>query len=87
MSKNNACCGNCRFGMEIYRENIVRCRIVPPTVIYSSVRNETATMFPELNKDSWCGKYVPNDEEMDRQVEQAKKALRPKIRQFALRVT
>jgi len=55
-------CENCRF-FELIGNTMGYCKINPPVVFWAymgPVDSGSVTQFPEMNKDSWCGQFVPN---------------------------
>lgn len=57
-------CENCRF-WEHYRHRMGQfrgmCRRFPPTPIYTK-RPPVPMLFPETQKDDWCGEFQPRKE-------------------------
>ena len=51
-------CGNCRFLIDTYKDGKPRCHRYPPQV-KEEIMTSTFWLFPEVEKDDWCGEWRP----------------------------
>ncbi len=67
----NQNCGNCRFLIDTYTDEIPRCHRYPPQAADETVFSEDAGIptlpvevhvwrFPVTHKTDWCGEWQPN---------------------------